>query len=60
MNGYTLIGIILLTVAAIVLVPLALIWSVNTLFPSTAIDYTLATWAAMLLISATLSARAGK
>jgi hypothetical protein len=41
--------------AAIVGVPLALIWSINTLF-TLDIDYTLKTWAAMLLVAALISA----
>jgi len=39
-----------LIVLAIVLGPLAGIWSLNTLFPVLAIPYTLETWAAFFLL----------
>ena len=45
---------------ALLAVPVALIWSFNTLFPVLEIPYTVDTWAAALLISAALSARAYK
>ena len=41
---------ILLIVAAIVLGPLAGIWSLNTLFPVLEIQYTWQTWLAFLLL----------
>ena len=47
-----LIGLIVL--AAIVLVPLAVIWALNTLFPALAIAYSIQTWAAVLILMWTL------
>lgn len=44
-----LIGISLIVIA-VVLGPLAGIWSLNTLFPVLAIPYTLETWAAFFLL----------
>lgn len=45
--------ILLLLVAAIVVgTPLALIWAMNTLFPSLAIPYTMETWLAAFIIPA--------
>jgi len=41
---------ILLIVAAIVFFPMAIIWSLNTLFPSLAIPYTWQTWLAFTII----------
>lgn len=46
-----------LVVTAVVFVPMLLIWAVNTLF-KTGIPVNWDTWAAMLLITAILSARA--
>lgn len=43
---------------ALIFVPLALIWALNTLFPALLIPYTWSTWFAMLLITGVLSARA--
>lgn len=45
---------------AVVIVPLALIWALNTLFPGLAIPVNGATWLAMFLITAAFSARAAK
>ena len=43
-----------LFIAAVVIIggPLAMIWSVNTLFPAVAIPYTLETWLAAFIIPA--------
>ena len=41
-----LVGVIL-----VLLMPLAVIWSLNTLFPVLAIPYTLETWLAVILLS---------
>jgi hypothetical protein len=46
-------------VGAIVVVPLALIWALNTLF-ALGIAYTMKTWLAMLLLSAVFSAGSAK
>jgi hypothetical protein len=48
------IGIILLVVALIVAGPFLLIWALNTLFPVLAIDYTVWTWLAALILGATV------
>lgn len=44
----------LLSFAALIIIggPLAMIWAVNTLFPSVAIPYTLETWLAAFIIPA--------
>lgn len=42
--------IVILVVGIIVLGPLALIWSVNTLFPVVNIPYTFETWVAAAII----------
>lgn len=47
-------------IAVVAIVPIALIWALNTLFPALAIPVNWSTWFAMLLVSAVLSARAAK
>lgn len=44
----------ILFLAAVIIIgaPLAMIWSVNTLFPAVAIPYTLETWLAAFIIPA--------
>jgi hypothetical protein len=42
--------------ALIILGPLFTIWSLNTLFPALAIPYALETWAAVIILAATLRA----
>ena len=52
-------NIILVLVLAVMVVigaPLALIWSLNTLFPVLAIPFTIETWLAAFLIPAALKA----
>lgn len=44
----------LVVVALIVLGPLLTIWSLNTLFPSLAIPYSIETWVAVLVLAGTL------
>lgn len=46
--------VVLLVLAVLVILcgPIALIWSLNTLFPSVAIPYTMETWIAAFLIPA--------
>ncbi len=46
------IGIILI-IALVALGPLLVIWSLNTLFPALAIEYTFWTWLAVMILSAT-------
>ena len=45
-----LLALTLLLIAAIVLGPLAIIWSLNTLFPVLAIPYEFWTWLAALVL----------
>lgn len=40
--------------ALIIIAPFLTIWSLNTLFPSLDIPYTLDTWAAIILLTATI------
>lgn len=47
------IGIILI-VALIAVGPLLVIWALNTLFPVLAIDYTIWTWLAVVILGSTL------
>jgi hypothetical protein len=44
----------LVVVALIALGPLLTIWSLNTLFPSLAIPYSIETWVAVLILAGTL------
>jgi tryptophan-rich sensory protein len=43
-------GAIVLTVALIVLVPLLIVWSLNTLFPMLAIPYDVWSWLAVVVL----------
>jgi len=53
MNKIALVvGFAVLIVALVVLGPLIVIWSMNTLFPVLAIPYTWQTWLAVLVMSA--------
>lgn len=52
MKMFLLVGFIL---ALIILGPLLTIWSLNTLFPVLAIEYTLETWVAALLLGGLLT-----
>ena len=52
MKTFLLVGLIL---ALIILGPLLTIWSLNTLFPVLAIEYTLETWVAALLLGGLLT-----
>jgi hypothetical protein len=49
--GY-IIGILVVALAIVIGMPLALIWSLNTLFPSLAIPVTMETWFAAFIIPA--------
>ena len=42
--------ILLLLVLLVALGPLATIWALNTLFPALALDYSLETWMAVILL----------
>lgn len=48
LSGIFLVAII---IALIVLGPFATIWALNTLFPALAIEYSLATWGAVIVLS---------
>ena len=49
--GY-IIGVLVVALAIVIGMPLALIWSLNTLFPTLAIPVTLETWFAAFIIPA--------
>lgn len=49
--------IVLLALALVVLWPFALVWSLNTLFPSLAIPYDFWTWLAALTVIVMIQAR---
>lgn len=53
-TGAGVLVLILLATAVIVGGPLAMLWALNTLFPSLAIPYTVETWLAAFIIPATL------
>ena len=44
------IGVVILAILIVFLGPFLLIWSINTLFPVLAIEYTLDTWLAVVII----------
>ncbi len=54
--------VLMLILAALVFVggPIALLWAVNTLFPSLAIPYTLETWLAAFIIPAAFKTNISK
>ena len=54
-NLIAIVGLIALVVFLIIAGPLLLIWALNTLFPVLAIDYTVWTWLAALILAATVS-----
>lgn len=47
---------IALFIALIIVGPLLTIWALNTLFPVLAIEYSFATWAAVVILGAALRA----
>ena len=53
MSTAELILVLLIVLALVIIMPLAVIWSVNTLF-GTAIAYTFKTWAASLILGGTV------
>jgi Zn-dependent membrane protease YugP len=53
---YFMIGLIVATVA---LIPLATIWSMNTLFPVLAIPYTFDTWCAAVVLGGVVGGSTG-
>lgn len=55
MNDVTKVIFVVAFIAVLVVIgPIALIWSLNTLFPVLAIPYTLESWLAAFIVSATL------
>lgn len=53
-------AMIALLIVLIIVGPFLLIWALNTLFPVLDIAYTLETWLASFIISATITAKASK
>jgi urea transporter len=49
-----IIAVIALIVAVIIIGPILTIWSLNTLFPALAIPYVIETWAAVVILAATI------
>ena len=43
-------GVVILAILLVFLVPFLIIWSINTLFPVLAIQYTLDTWLAVVIL----------
>jgi hypothetical protein len=55
LKTFGILGGVILVIALVVISPLFTIWSLNVLFPSLAIDYTLNTWAAAAILTAVFS-----
>lgn len=53
---YFMIGLI---IATVILIPLASIWSLNTLFPVLAIPYTFDTWCAAVVLGGVVGGSTG-
>ena len=51
-NSAAYISVVLLVVALFILIPFAVIWSLNTLFTVLAFPYTFETWLAVVVLSA--------
>lgn len=51
-NVFVVLGVVLLVIALIIAGPLLIIWALNTLFPVLAIEYTMYTWLAALILGA--------
>ena len=50
----------IVVISLIILGPLVVLWSLNTLFPALAIPYTIQTWFAIVFFSAFFKVRVGK
>jgi len=50
-NSAAYIFVVLLVVALFILIPFAVVWSLNILFPVLAIPYTFETWLAVIVLS---------
>lgn len=58
MSKTSVVGVILgivLIIALVIAGPILVIWSMNTLFPSLVIPYTLETWGAIMLLGGWIS-----
>jgi hypothetical protein len=49
-----IIALVVLIIAILIVGPLLTIWSLNTLFPALAIPYAIETWAAVVILAATI------
>ena len=49
-NTFVVLGIVVAVIALIIAGPLLIIWALNTLFPVLAIEYTMYTWLAALVL----------
>jgi hypothetical protein len=49
----TIVSILIFAILAIIFVPLATIWSLNTLFPILSIPYTFYSWLAVIVMNLT-------
>ena len=56
MKSFAIVGLLVLIVVLFIVGPLLTIWALNTLFPALAIDYNLATWAAVIVLGSALRA----
>lgn len=56
MKSFVIVGLFVLIVALIIIGPILTIWALNTLFPALAIEYNLATWAAVIVLGSALRA----
>jgi hypothetical protein len=50
-------GLIVVILVLLIIGPLVTIWSLNTLFPTLAIPYTLETWFAVVMLGAVIKSR---
>lgn len=55
MNGFKILFLLLVVVAIVIGWPIAIIWSLNVLFPMAAIPITLETWTAAFVITLALN-----
>lgn len=59
-NLIKFVGLVLLIVFLVALGPLLLIWSLNTLFPVLAIEYSIWTWLAALILGSAVAPKIRK
>jgi hypothetical protein len=53
-TGFNILLFLVLIVFLVVVTPLLVVWSMNTLFPVLAIPYTFDTWLAVVILSAAI------